>query len=310
MDYMLRQKSNLTNVYTNSIFYISPIGTQFQTHPILRDIFGRNYHPTSVASFDGNHMVRFVNYSITDSGAYDMKESNYSANHKVRTQNAILKSDGTVVLMKDESISLPSRPHHILGLEDVRVYRNADQKLRFVGTSSEYSEKIRIVTGELDDYKGEYKNTVVVDSPFDASCEKNWIPVNGTNDILYSWNHLRIGHLDGTKLVIDKEHATPWLFQHIRGSAVPIQVRDELWCLVHFVMYSSPRKYYHCIVSLDAKTYAPKQMTLPFMFRSEGIEYCLSMTQVKNELEFVFSSWDDNPMSTRAAISDLEWIHT
>jgi glycosyltransferase involved in cell wall biosynthesis len=308
MDYMLRQNSNLTNVYTNSIFYIEPIGKRFQTHPILRDIFGRNYHPTSVASFDGNHMVRFVNYSITDSGGYDMKESNYSANHKVRTQNAIQKSDGSVVLMKDESISLPRRSHHILGIEDVRVYRNADQKLRFVGTSSEYSEKIRIVTGELDDYKGEYKNAVVVESPFDASCEKNWIPVNGTNDIIYSWNPMRIGHLDGNKLVIDKEHATTWLFQHIRGSAVPIQVRDELWCLVHFVMYSSPRKYYHCIVSLDTNTYQPKRMTLPFVFRNEGIEYCLSMTQVKNELEFIFSSWDDNPMSTRAAISDLEWI--
>lgn len=310
MDYMLTQKSNLSNVYTNSIFYIEPIGKRFQAHPIHRDIFGRNYHPSSISSFEGNHFVRFVNYSITDGGVYDMKESDYSPKHKVRTQNAVWNPEGSLVLMNDESITLPRRQHHILGVEDVRVYRNAQKQLRFVATSSEYSEKIRIVTGELDVQHGKYTNTMVVESPLRAECEKNWIPVNGTNDILYSWNPLRVGHLEVNQLVIDKEIETPWFFQHLRGSAVPIQVHDELWCLTHFVMYSTPRKYYHCIVSLDPKTYIPNRITMPFVFRKEGIEYCLSMTQVKNEIEFLFSSWDDNPMITRVSVSDFTWTHT
>ena len=307
MAYMLTQKSNLTNVYTNSIFYIEAIGKRFLSHPVHRDAFGRNYHPSSISSFDGNHFVRFVNYSITESGSYDMKESNYSSNHKVRTQNAIWNPEGGLLRMDDSSISLPRRQHHILGLEDVRVYQNAQDQLRFVATSSEYSEKIRIVTGELDVQNGKYKNTMVIESPLNADCEKNWIPVNGTNDIIYSWNPLRVGHLEGNRLTIDKEIQTPWLFQHLRGSAVPIQVNGELWCLVHFVMYSSPRKYYHCIVSLNPKTYAPTGITMPFVFRNEGIEYCLSMTPVKNEIEFLFSSWDDNPMTTRVHFSDFTW---
>ena len=252
-------------------------------------------------------MVRFVNYSITNNGSYDMKESSYSSNHKVRTQNAIWYPDGRVVRMNDESITLPRREHHIVGIEDIRVYRDATQTLRFVGTSSEYSDKIQIVSGILDE-QGSYKDVLAIDSPLHSDCEKNWIPVNGTNDILYSWHPLRVGHLEGNKLQFDKTIQTPNFFRHLRGSAVPIPIQNELWCLVHYVMYSTPRKYYHCVVVLDPETYAPKRISLPFVFRAEGIEYCLSMTQVKNELEFIFSSWDDNPSIARVPIQTLEWI--
>jgi hypothetical protein len=235
-----------------------------------------------------------------------MKEGNYSPNHKVRTQNAIWNADGEVVLMNDSTVTLPRRNHHILGLEDVRIYRNATQQLRFVATASEFSETIRIVAGEVGE--GAYRNAVVVESPLHADCEKNWIPVDGTDDILYSWNPLRVGHLEGNQLKLDTEIPTPWFFQHLRGSAVPIRRHDELWCLVHFVKYSTPRKYFHCIVVLDPKTYIPTRISLPFVFRNEGIEYCLSMTQRKNEIEFIFSSWDDNPTITHVDPSVFEWI--
>jgi glycosyltransferase involved in cell wall biosynthesis len=308
MEYVLTKTTYADSVLKNMNFYVEPIGKVYRNHPIQRDLMGRDYHPSSICSFDGNQMVRFVNYSITHTGGYDMKQGNYSPDHAVRTQNVIYKPDGTTIPMKDDSVTLPRRKHHILGLEDVRVYRNASGVLRFVSTSSEYSENIRIVTGELDMEKGEYKNARVLESPLNSNCEKNWIPVNGTEDILYSWNPLRVGHLEDDELVFDKEIKTPDFFRHLRGSAVPIQVKGELWCLVHYVEYCMPRKYFHCIVVLDPKTYQPKRMSLPFVFRNEGIEYCLSMTQEKNELEFLFSSWDDNPCSVRAPMSSLEWI--
>jgi glycosyltransferase involved in cell wall biosynthesis len=308
MEYMLTKNSNCSNVYSNSVFYIQPIATTFQNHPIQRDLFGRDYHPSSVSSFGDNQMVRFVNYCITNTGSYDMKEGHFSGNHKVRTQNAIWTSTGECILMKDDSISLPRRTHHILGVEDVRMYHDKNNQTRFVATSSEFSEKIRIVTGEVDVDKGEYKNVTVVQSPLGSDCEKNWIPVNGTDDILYSWRPLRIGHLEGDELKLEKEIQTPWFFQHLRGSAPPIRVKDELWCLVHFVMYTTPRKYFHCIVTLNPQTYVPIRMSMPFVFRNEGIEYCLSMTQQKNDIEFIFSSWDDNPMITRVLPTAFEWI--
>lgn len=308
MEYMLTKTSNCYNVYTNSVFYIQPIATTCENHPIPRDLFGRDYHPSSVSSLGDHQMVRFVNYSITNTGSYDMKDGHYSGNHKVRTQNAIWTSTGEPVRMKDQSITLPRRDHHILGLEDVRLYRDKNNQTRFVATSSEYSETIRIVTGEVDVVKGEYKNVKVVNSPLGSDCEKNWIPIHGTDDIVYSWNPLRIGHLEGDELKFDKVIPTPWVFQHLRGSAPPIRVKDELWCLAHFVMYTTPRKYFHCIVSLHPETYAPIRMSMPFVFRNEGIEYCLSMTQEKKDIQFIFSSWDDNPTVARVSPSVFEWI--
>lgn len=309
MEYLLTKNAHSDSVHANMGFYVEPIGTTFQNHPIQRDLVGRDYHPSSVCSFEGYHMVRFVNYSITNTGSYDMKEGKYSPDHAVRTQNVVWSPDGHLKQMRDDTVTLPRRKHHILGLEDVRVYRNADDVLRFVATSSEYSEKIRIVTGELDIDSGEYKNTAVIESPLDSGCEKNWIPVNGTHDIIYSWKPLRVGHLDGNTLKFDTVHETPNFFRHLRGSAVPIRVGNELWCLVHYVEYCMPRKYFHCIVVLDPETYKPKRISLPFVFRSSGIEYCLSMTQVKKNVEFMFSSWDDNPCITQVPMSSLEWIH-
>jgi glycosyltransferase involved in cell wall biosynthesis len=308
MHYLLTKSQNVEGVLSNLIFYIEPIGVLFENHPIQRDRVGRDYHPTSVCSFEDKQMVRFVNYSITDTGSYDMKEGHYSANHKVRTQNVVWNEDGTTVQMNDASITLPRRAHHILGVEDVRLYRDADGDVRFFGITGEYSDNIRILSGICDLETGVYRDSIIVESPLNASCEKNWIPVNGTDDVIYSWNPLRIGQIEGNQLVFKQTLKTPDFFRHLRGSAVPTRVKDELWCLVHYVHHSTPRKYYHCIVKLDATTYEPKSISLPFVFRKEGIEYCLSMTYGKNELEFIFSSWDDNPCKTRVPLELLEWI--
>jgi glycosyltransferase involved in cell wall biosynthesis len=307
MEYLLTKSQSLDGVLSNMIFYVDPIGLEFENHPIQRDLIGRDFHPTSVCSFEGKQMVRFVNYSITNTGSYDMKEGHYSPNHKVRTENVVYNEDGSTVQMNDASVTLSRRSHHIVGVEDVRLYRDAAGDVRFFGTACEYSDKIRILTGMCDLETGMYSNTCILKSPLDAECEKNWIPVSGTNDVIYSWRPLRIGRIKGNELIFTLTIDTPDFFRHLRGSAVPTRVNDELWCLVHYVHHSTPRKYYHCIVKMDA-TYKPKSISLPFVFRKEGIEYCLSMTYSKNELEFIFSSWDDNPCSTRVPLELLEWI--
>ena len=307
MEYLLTKTHMIDGVLSNLIFYVDSLTVDFVNHPIQRDLVGRDYHPTSVCSFEGKQMVRFVNYSITNTGSYDMKDGFYSPNHKVRTQNVVYNEDGTTIEMKDSSVTLPRRPHHILGIEDVRLYRDAAGEVRFFGITGEYSDKIRVLSGICDLEAGVYRDSIILESPLNADCEKNWIPVNGTNDVIYSWHPLRIGQIEGNQLVFKQTLKTPDFFHHLRGSAVPTRVKDELWCLVHYVHHSTPRKYYHCIVKLDA-TYKPKSISLPFVFRKEGIEYCLSMTYGKNELEFIFSSWDDNPCSTRIPLELLEWI--
>ena len=314
--YMLTKNTGFCdNVMRNSYFYIEPLEGDIVTHPVLRYSFGPDYHPTSVSFFDYKGIacdnVRFVNYSIDQrNGSYMMKEGCYATNNKVRTQN-LLYSPYRSTQMKEDTIALPRRDTNILGLEDVRVYNDASGRLCFVATSKEFSEKLRIVQGEYR-INGTYANCKVLESPTQADCEKNWLPINGTDDIIYRWSPLEVGKLVDNKLEIHTRHTTPWLFNHLRGSAIPIRVDDDLWVLVHYVEYSAPRKYFHCFVKLDATTYKPIAVSLPFVFRERTIEYAMGcrINEEKTKITFGFSTMDDNPCLMTVPVSEFQWIQT
>ncbi len=313
MKYLLSKKENLDNVYKNMGFYVSPLGNTFKNHPVMRDAAGADYHPTSVSMFcyQGKlcHNVRFVNYSINQqNGSYSMKDGDWSPNHAVKTQNVFW--DGELERkMEDASVLLNRRPgSNIQGLEDMRLYIDSKGEVRFMATQREYTEKSRILGGIYDLRLGRYRECAVYEPPTDTECEKNWLPIAGTEDVLYSWHPLQVGQIKSNKLAITKTHTTPWFFQHLRGSAVPFQVEKELWTLTHFVEYGSPRKYFHCMVVLDADTYKPLRISLPFAFRKIGIEYCIGMRPLEKAIEFVFSSWDDNPMITEIPLTSFQWL--
>ena len=311
MKYMLTKREHLDNVYQNIKFYVQPLNFPIVSHPVLRDCAGPNYHPTSVSMIQHNgteyHNVRFVNYSINHKdGSYMMKDGNYSPSHPVRTQNVCWTTNG-FSMMKDESVSLPRKDKHIKGLEDVRLYHDSAGVLRFTATTAEYSDKIRIMTGLYDIRNSSYKDCQIMESPTDAECEKNWLPIDHTSDVIYKWHPLQIGTFSGKDLKLHTIYPTPWFFTHLRGSAVPIQVENEIWCLTHFVEYSSPRKYFHCIVALD-KSYKPLSISLPFVFREKTIEYCIGWMKKGNQLELCFSSWDDNPCIIRVPVSTFQWL--
>jgi tetratricopeptide (TPR) repeat protein len=313
MEYLVHRTHHTHNVFQNLPFYIEPLEATPKPHPILRDVCGRDYHPTSTSIFTYKgttyHNVRFVNYDIDHkTGSYMMKEGKYTDYHKVRTQNALWTPERTLK-MNDASVTLPRKDKHILGLEDVRVYTNKVVDLCFTATTAEYSDKIRILQGKYHVDTGIYSECRLIESPRDQECEKNWIPIDGTDDIIYRWHPMEFGRLSGSTLSIYNEYPTPKFFEHLRGSAVPIRVGDELWCLVHFVEYSTPRKYYHCFVALSAQTYRPRAISLPFVFRENTIEYCIGVA-LRNEktIEFVFSSMDDNPCCMHVPVSQFQWI--
>lgn len=311
--YMLTKTENLDNVYQNLSFYVKPLGKTFRNHPVMRDAAGSDFHPTSVSVFQLQgktcHNVRFVNYDIDRrNGSYFMKQGDWSPNHAVRTENVFWDGD-LERLMEDSSVLLSRRAGaNIRGLEDVRVYTDRKGELRFLATQREYSEKSRILGGIYDPRLGRYRDCAVYEPPTPTECEKNWLPIEGTNDIVYAWHPLQVGQLSNNKLVVKTTHETPWFFRHLRGSAVPFRVGDELWALVHCVEYSAPRKYFHCMAVLDAATYKPLRISLPFAFRSVGIEYCIGMRPLERAIEFVFSSWDDNPCITEIGLADFEWL--
>ena len=307
MKYLLTKTHYLDSVYRNMAFYVKPLGTPCITHPVPRDAAGDDFHPTSVSFIGDKQNVRFVNYIIDRrDGSYSMKDGSYSPNNKVRTRNVYW--DGkTAILMDDSDVGMPARDCHIQGLEDVRVYTDSLGATRFVAVSSSYSDKIRIVRGDYQAHTGALKNCEVLQPPTDTQCEKNWIPIPDTENIIYKWGPLQIGTVKSGKLEIHTEYATPWFFNHLRGSAIPIRMGNETWALVHYVEYSTPRKYFHCLIALDEE-YKPLRVSLPFVFKAQGIEYCIGLKAKDDVLEFVFSSWDDNPCSTTVHRSHFEWL--
>jgi glycosyltransferase involved in cell wall biosynthesis len=310
INFLMRESPMNTNVLTNLPFYIEPLKSQITLYPIMRDVAGFDYHPSSISVCEDIHNVRFVNYLINHAdGSYIMKQGKYSTDNHVRTQNAVMVNK-IPTMMNDSSVSLTRRDTHIKGLEDVRIYRNANGVMSFVATSFEYSEKIRIVRGTYNVETATYSDCVVMNSPQNQECEKNWLPVNGTNDIIYRWSPLEIGRFEGEELKIIASYGMPWMFQHFRGSAAPVRVGNELWALVHFVEYSTPRKYFHCFVAMNPTNYKPTRVSCPFVFRQKTIEYCLGVTIKGTQATCYVSTMDDSPVVVEFDITQLSWFYT
>ena len=307
--YLLTKTEHLDSVYQNMGFYVKPLGTPVTNHPVPRDAAGPDFHPTSASFLGTLQNVRFVNYIIDQrNGSYTMKDGTYSADYKVRTRNVLWDGKHAVV-MDDSATGLDLLPHRIEGLEDVRIYHDSLRALRFVATCAQVGPKIRMVRGDYSLTTRSLRNCKVIQPPTDTDCEKNWLPIPNTNSFIYAWHPFQIGVVNEDKLEIRQSHTTPWFFKHLRGSAAPIQVGQELWALTHYVEYSQPRKYYHCIVVLDAEDYTPVRVSLPFTFKATGIEYCLGWKIDQDGLTFAFSSWDDNPCMTTAPLSRFEWMN-
>jgi hypothetical protein len=228
----------------------------------------------------------------------------------VDTQNAYmnLATGECVCKMSTDSISLQRNDCSVRGLEDVRLYRD-DGVLKCIATSVYEYDATRVsqVEAVYNVDTGSYGDFHLLRSPFGRKCEKNWIPIPGTGMVIYEWSPLRIGSVNGDSLRVQITHDTPPLFQLFRGSAPPIQLPSGWMALVHFVEYSKPRKYYHCLVDLDS-AYKPRRVSLPFIFLSASVEYCISFRKTEGMYMFFVSQMDANPSKVMIRENAFDWV--
>lgn len=299
--YLMQGVEFRDNVIQNLHFYMKPI---FETaeRVSLESPFP-SYTPSAI-SIDIYPManVRFINYWM-DQGEYKTRDC------PVDTQNAYmnLETGACVQKMSTDTIPMKKADSRVQGLEDVRLYRD-DGILKCFATSVHEYDASRVcqLHATYDVEAGEYKDALVVKSPFSRSCEKNWIPIPGTGMVIYDWCPLRIGSLNGDALRMQITYDTPTLFQLFRGSAPPIPTASGWMALVHFVEYAKPRKYYNCLVDLDL-AYKPKRVSLPFVFFSPSVEYCISFRKVDSSYVFYVSQMDANPSKVTIRESSFEW---
>ena len=291
MRYMLKTHFLQHSVVSNLVFYVRPLGTV--TALSLPRPFGEAYRPSAISLREyplAN--VRYINYWM-ETGDYKTPPGEC-----VRTENAFVNLETGEVLatMKDASITLPRREVAVKGLEDVRLYGDN----RFVATVQEYTEGVHQLDGVYDVSTGTYQDVAVLPSPTNRSCEKNWLPIPGTNSFVYDWHPFQ------TIGTLAKTYPVPPFFALLRGSAPPVQRNGEWWVLAHFVDHTKPRRYYHCVVVLD-ETFRPVRVSLPFVFKSPGVEYCISTRFVDSALECYVSFEDTNPSRVVIPVSDLAW---
>lgn len=285
VQYLLRSGDNCQNVLYNLHFYMVPVSTNIQKLTTPQP-FGPTFHSSAISVLEYPYAnIRYVNYWI-EGGEY--KTPN---NEHVQTQNAYvnLETMDVVHMMDESSISLPKREHHIVGLEDVRVCGD-----EFTATVHNYASNVRVMRGTYNKTLGTYAACKVYPSPFEKDCEKNWLLMEGTSAMIYDWSPLRV--MDNAGNIV-ATHATPPYFSLLRGSAPGKIYKNEMWVLTHFVEYSAPRKYFHCFVKLDTTTYKPLAVSLPFVFKSPAIEYCVSFTISSHGLIRFYVSFNDSDSS-------------
>jgi len=305
------------HVYSNIQFYVEPLKS---TIAPLKFPEKGDFVPTSTSFLrlqDGNYRlnVRYVNYRIQKDGSYlMMKDGVLSRDNKVKTRNFTTIADPKFVPINELKEMIPEfhskHQAHIEGLEDLRLYRNENNELHWIATSMEYSHdgKIRQIKGKynLDSYTLQNADSLVPPQP--SSCEKNWIPIENSELIIYGWKPYRIGKIVDSHFISTQVQETPRYFEHVRGSSNIVEYKGSLWTLTHIVMYLTPRKYYHQLMRLNRETRKIESYSLPFFFRTNHIEYCLSIDIQDDVLTAIVSQNDTNPILVKANLSDLTFI--
>jgi len=295
---MLKCNYNQANVLSNLVFYAFPLeGVKIEPFPHTTQVFGPDYKVSAVSVLEDTINLRYINYWM-ENGGYKTPEGQC-----VQTQNAMF--DGQAITpLKEGTLSESKRDAHIKGFEDLRLYKDSQNRLCFLANTQEYEGgTVRMVKGF---YGKELTDCRLIKNK--AACEKNWLPIQGMDRMIYNWFPLKVGSLVNDDLVIDTIHSTPPLFSLFRGSASPFLYNDELWTLVHFVQHDTPRKYYHCFVSLDSTTYKPKAVSLPFVFKSASVEFCISARLVGQTIRCNVTFMDADPSVVEFPVNSLEWI--
>ncbi len=249
--------------------------------------------------------IRFVNYKITPTGAYDMGGVNSccTMNELVRIDKDLKKSTLVHIIPLDINAELWC---YYVGVEDIRLYNKAKN---FIGVGfHKKASKIGIVYGRYPEPdKPEYlevKEAKMSEEFAATGCEKNWVfytDKEGNNKIVYSWSPLRLCTLneDTGVLSLDetRSEGIPRIFARARGSTCGFTYNNEIWFVVHLVAYDNPRSYYHVISVFDLDMRA-KRYSAPIKLTDKNIEYCLGIIVEKDRVILSYSGWDSSSVIT------------
>ena len=303
--------------YNNLLFYVIPFTSSYTSFPI-QEI--PDFLPTSTSILPLSNKillnVRYVNYRIQENGSYLMSEGGVLTHAHLRTRNFFLFTDPSFSTFSTPEEIVPAaepfHPTNIHGIEDIRLFTKG-AKVYFSGTTCEYSHNgsIQEIQGTYDIDAKKLTELIPMHSPTNSHVEKNWIPLNRAYDddsrFIYSWYPLQIGRINNGHFHLESESQTPYFFRHVRGSSTLVYYENFLYTMVHCVIETCPRKYYHMLVKLDmANTIV--SYTVPYYFVKNHIEYTLGIYIADSQLTCIASQNDCDPIIVRIPMNSLSWI--
>lgn len=257
--------------------------------------------------------IRYVNYRIQPNSCYlMMNNGKLSGDNDLSTINMklIVNNDFKPIDIPEEMF-VNEKPYHsknIRGIEDIRLY-NENNEIHFIAATCEYSHNgnIQQVTGKYDIDTLTLTNINPLVSLENSYIEKNWIPT-GKSSFIYKWYPYTLTEIYGNSLRIIKIEHTPLFFSHMRGSSTLVTYNGSMYCMIHCVIDSRPRKYYHSLVKLNADTLSLESYTLPLYFKNNYIEYTIGIDIRDDILYSIVSQNDCNPILVKIPMNTLKWL--
>lgn len=222
--------------------------------------------------------TRYVNYRIDDQGNY-VNQAHIVSHNVVSVYDSGATGPGKklqeFVLAYDTS-----KDGHYVGLEDVRPLY-VDKRWYYVANRAVEGGRMAVEFGVLDLEGQTCRESRFLTVEGQKDTEKNWVLFDRNGEGLgcvYSWGPLRVGHIEGDRVVITStDTSVPRFFQDVRGSSngqIDLS-SNEIWFLCHLVSYEDRRYYYHLWVVLDATTYRYKRHSPLWTFTGAKVEYAL-----------------------------------
>jgi len=315
IDFITYFNMDKSTLYDNLQFYAYPYTLLEERKLDFPDIDDFTATSTSILRHGTNYIlnIRYVNYRIQPDSSYLMVENgDKKPYYHLRTRNmkVIVSEDFVPIGPYEEMIINKPALHdtNIHGLEDIRLYYE-DSMICFISASSDYSHNggIQQVMGVYDIENNSLKDLVHLHSPKNHWVEKNWIPT-GNSTFIYSWSPFVVGFIKETKFKQIIRYSTPPFFKHIRGSTPLIEYKGYYYCMVHCMIDSRPRKYYHMLVRIIPDTFRIDSYTLPLYFKNNYIEYTIGI-EIRDEILYSIVSQNDcNPILVKIHMSTLKWI--
>ena len=246
-------------------------------------------------------VVRCVNYDMCACGKFSVRQAS-TVGH-IETRNVLYVMDEERIYLEKEIIDKTTDPFPfrdvnnpclIDGYEDMRIFWKGDT-LHYIAVHTCYHPVLipNIVMGTLDAEYNIVTRTHVYLDPM--RCEKNWIPFVLGDSVYIMYNTFPLVMFElvsyperDMALVVEKDMTRPDV--RVRGGGGPVKYNDYYFIIVHeAVLVNTKRTYVHRFVRYDSSFLKDGDISDPFVFFHQGVEFSCGLCLSHDGKDFVVS---------------------